>query len=58
MKYESNTKTTRNKAIVSLRENDPSLSQQEIGKMFDITRQRVSFIIKEYYRKLGQSSVR
>jgi len=52
MKYETNTLTTRNKAIVSLHELDPSLSQEEIGKAFGITRQRVSKIIKRHYRKL------
>ena len=57
MKYASNTLTTRNKAIVSLRENSPDLSLKEIGDMFGISRQKVSFIIKRHYRKQGQSSV-
>lgn len=52
MKYETNTKTTRNKAIVSLRENSPDLSLKEIGDMFDISRQKVSFIIKRHSRQL------
>ncbi|KKM69336.1 hypothetical protein LCGC14_1451820 [marine sediment metagenome] len=53
MKYKSNTKTTRNKAIISLRVNDPSLSLVEIGEMFNISKQKVSFIIKRHYRRLN-----
>ncbi len=52
MKYASNTLTTRNKAIVSLRESDPNLSLGEIGEMFGISKQKVSFIIKRHYRQL------
>jgi len=51
MKYESNTKSSRNKAIVSLRESNPELSLKEIGQMFGITKQKVSFIIKRHYRQ-------
>ena len=52
MKYENNTKTSRNKAIVSLRETNPDMSLEEIGEMFNITKQRVSIIIKKHQRKL------
>ena len=53
MKYESNTKRARNTAIVRLREGDPSMSLKEIGEMFGISKQKVSFIIKRHYKQQG-----
>ena len=51
MKYETNTKIERNKAIVALWKSNTNLSMKEIGGFFNITKQRVSQIIK---RQIGE----
>lgn len=46
MKYETNTKTKRNKAVVEMHREHPELSLKEIGDYFNISKQRVSKLIK------------
>jgi DNA-directed RNA polymerase specialized sigma subunit len=47
MKYEANTKTERNQAVVLMHKWQPELSLEEIGKKFGISKQRVHRIIKK-----------
>ncbi len=46
MKYDSVTKRDRNRTVAEFHKNNPNLSMAEIGKMFGISKQRVSQIVK------------
>jgi len=46
MKYESNTKVERNKAVIDFAKNHPDYALAEIAQVFNISRQRVFQILK------------
>ncbi len=45
MRYESNSKTNRNLAIIELRNSDKNLSLKDIGLVFGISKARVCAIL-------------
>ena len=48
MKYDTLRKRNRNKELIAYRIGHPELSLKEIGEVFNITKQRVSAILKSY----------
>ena len=57
MKYDTNTKTERNQAIIKTRKDNPRLSLEEIGEMFPVdgkplSPQRVAQIIDKYSERV------
>lgn len=48
MKYDNVTKRNRNSELVNYRKNHPELSLQEIGEVFNISKQRVSILLLKY----------
>ncbi len=51
-KYEANTKVERNRMLFEYRQAHPELSLQEIGDVFEISRERVrQIILKEARRR-------
>jgi len=46
MKYDALKKKERNRLLIEYRQQHPELSMAEIGKIFNISKQRVSVILK------------
>lgn len=55
-KYDSNRKIHRNKLLVEYVQQNPELSLQEVGMVFNISRQRVSEILQREKNKATETN--
>jgi len=51
MKYEANTKTSRNQELVEYCEAHPELGLREVGEVYGISGSRVAYIKRRHYDK-------